>query len=308
MQARWALLTVMVLALAATAGAAGYKAPRTPAGQPDLQGIWSSNSLTRLERPAIYPSLVITEAQAREIKHPPVIAPDDVGQLESEWYDDGLAMARIGPEIRTSWIVDPADGRLPFTPEGRARLNRPVGADGPEARSTTERCLIAPANGPPMLNGIYNNNWQIVQTPDHLVISMEYGHETRIIRLGDRRRLPAALSPWMGDSIGWFEGESLVIETTNFAPDQSTRRYPLGQLYLSRDAVVSERLTRISRDQILYEYSVRDPANYTQVWRGQMPLNAAKGPIYEFACHEGNYSLSGILAGARRTEAGGGGP
>ena len=298
---------VVILAVAAafalaqpSAAADPYRAPRNAAGQPDLQGIWTSNSLSRLERPAVYPSVVITEAQARAIAALPLIAPDDVGQDESETYDEGLALARIGAEIRSAWIVDPPDGRLPYTDAGRARANQAPSFEGPERRSNQERCLFMPGVGPPMINGLYNNNLQILQTRNDLVIFMEQRHEARVVPLG--RRAHGRVPRWMGDTVGWWEGDALVMETTNFTPAQSLRTYPLGRLYLSPDAVVTERLKRISPSQILYSYTVVDPANYTQPWRGEMPLNASKGPIYEYACHEGNYSLPNILAGARAEE------
>ena len=286
------------------ADAGDYKPQRNRLGQPDLEGLWSANSLTRLERPEGYPSLVITEAQARALPPPrPVLTDDDdVGTLQSEWLDAGLALARLGGEIRTSWIVDPPDGRLPYTPEGRARLKVQPNSDGPEGRTNNERCLNPATAGPPMLNGPYNNHWQIVQTPDHVLISTEQNHEARIVHLGDRRHGPPQIHKWMGDSIGWWAGDSLVIETTNFAPEQSMRRNPLAALYLSSEAVVTERFTRVSPTQILYRFAVSDPANFTQVWRGEIPLTVARGPVFEYACHEGNYSMRGILGGARRQE------
>jgi hypothetical protein len=301
MKAACVLAVLLALGLGQPSATAGpYKAPRNAMGQPDLQGIWTSNSFSRLERPDAYPSVVISEGQARAIRPPPLIPPDDVGQDQSETYDEGLALARIGGEIRTAWIVDPPDGRLPFTPQGRARAVKAPTFEGPEPRSNQERCLIMPAVGPPLSNGLYNNNLQVLQTRDHLVIFLEQNHEARIVPIGRRPHGP--VSRWMGDTVGWWQGEAFVMETTNFAPAQSLRTYPLGKLYLSPDAVVTERLERASPSQILYSYTVVDPANYTQPWRGEMPLNASKGPIYEYACHEGNYSLPNILAGARAGE------
>jgi hypothetical protein len=301
MKAACVLAVLLAFGVAQPSPAAGpYRAPRNAAGQPDLQGIWTSNSFSRLERPDVYPSVVISEAQARAIRPPPLIAPDDVGQDESETYDEGLELARIGGQIRTAWIVDPPDGRLPFTPQGRARAIAAPTFDGPEPRSNQERCLIMPAVGPPITNGLYNNNLQVVQTPDNLVIFFEQNHEARIVPIG--RRPHGTVSQWMGDTIGWWEGEAFVMETTKFAPGQSLRTYPLGRLYLSPHAVVAERLERVSPTQILYSYTVTDPDNYSRPWRGEMPLNASKGPIYEYACHEGNYSLPNILAGARAEE------
>jgi hypothetical protein len=293
------LLSVAVaftLALPAAA-AEPYRAPRNAVGQPDLAGIWSYNYLSRLERADIYPSVVISEAQARSIRPLPLIAPDAVGQDASETYDEGLALARVGGEIRTAYIVDPPDGRLPYTPEGRVRASKPPTFEGPEPRTNQERCLIMPSTGPPMTSGLYNNNLEILQTRDHLVIFLEQNHEARIVPIG--RRPHGAAPRWMGDTVGWWEGDSFVMETTNFAPGSGSRSYPLGRLYVSPDAVVTERLRRISPTQVLYSYTVTDPANYTRPWKGEMPLNVGGGPMYEYACHEGNYSLPNILAGAR---------
>lgn len=164
---------------------------------------------------------------------------------------------------------------------------------------------MMPGIGPPLTNTLYNNNLQILQTRDAVVVFMEANHEARIIPVSPRKPhhpQHAPVSRWMGDSVGWWEGDALVMETTHFAPGQSRRSSPLARLTLSPEAVVTERLQRISPSQILYSYTVVDPANYTQPWRGEMPLNASKGPIYEYACHEGNYSLPNILAGARAQE------
>jgi hypothetical protein len=211
-----------------------------------------------------------------------------------------LALARVGAEVRTAWIVDPPDGRLPFTAAGRARANQVAKFDGPEFRTNSERCLMMPSVGPPMTNGLYNNNLQIVQTREHLVISLEQNHEIRVVPIG--RRPHGAVPRWMGDAVGWWDGDDFVIETTNFAAAGALRSFPLAKLYLSPEAVVTERLHRVSASQILYSYTVVDPSNYTQPWRGEMPLIASKGPIYEYACHEGNYSLPNVLAGARAQE------
>lgn len=296
-----ACVLVLALAAAAPALARGYKAPLNRLGQPDLEGMWSFNSLTRLERPDIYSAVVISEAEARAKTPPPLIPPDATGQAESETYDtENVGLARIDGQIRTAWIVDPPDGRLPFTPEGRARATAPNTLDGPETRTVQERCLLMPNVGPPMTVAIYNNFLKIVQTRDHVVILMEMNHEARIIPLGVRSHGP--LTRWMGDSVGRFAGDTLVIETTGIMPGQGQRTSPAARLFLSPQAVVTERLRRISPSQILYSYTVADPANYTRPWRGEMPLNASSAPMHEYACHEGNYSLTNILAGAREEE------
>ena len=291
----------LVIALGMPVAAQPYSSPRNALGQPDLEGVWSYNSLTRMERPEAYSSVVIDEAEARRVPPPPLIPPDATGQDETETYDaDGLDLARINGEIRTAWIVDPPDGRLPFTPDGRARAHRAPTFEGPETRSNQERCLLLPNVGPQIAPAIYNNNLQILQTRDHVVLLMEMNHEARIIPLGPRTH--AVVPRWMGDSVAHWEGDALVIETTRITPAQGLRSSPAGRLYLSPEAVLTERLERISADQILYSYTVVDSANYTRPWKGEMPLNATRGRMFEYACHEGNYSLPNILAGARAEE------
>ncbi|MCR5875068.1 hypothetical protein LRS10_13280 [Phenylobacterium sp. J426] len=204
--------------------------------------------------------------------------------------------------------MDPADGRLPYTAQGRrlyeATLQKARNTfDGPESRPLGERCILGFGStaGPPMLNVLYNNHYQIQQTPDHVVIVVEMNHDARIIPL--KAEPPPPGTPWMGWSVGRWEGDTLVVETRNFNPGESLRPYFGASLFLSPQARVTERFTRISPTQILYDFSVDDPGIYARTWRAEMPLNAARGPVYEYACHEGNYSLPGILAGARKAEA-----
>jgi hypothetical protein len=322
---RIALLSLVALVGASAAQAADYRPPRTPFGTPDLQGIWTNASLTNLERPAGATSLVITEAQAVALEKrraamraaqdrpsdPNAGAPpagSDPGGYNAAWTDPGTALGRIKGEVRTSWIVDPADGKLPYSEAGRkvfeASLHRARNTfDGPETRPLGERCILGFGStaGPPMLNVLYNNNYEIVQTPEHVVIVVEMNHDARVIRMNGQH-LPAHMTPWMGDSIGRWEGDTLVVETTNFNPGESLRPYFSQTFYISPQAKVTERFTRVSPEQILYEFTVEDPKIYAQPWRAQMPLNASKGPVYEYACHEGNYALPGILAGARLAE------
>jgi hypothetical protein len=289
--------------------AAPYRAPRTESGAPDLQGIWTNLSLTTLERPSEAKTLIVSEAEASGLEH--LIADktahpadDKIGARDSEWFD-GSRLARIGGQARTSWIVSPADGQTPYTPQARKAFAAAKAAvltvfDGPEVRPTSERCLLGVrgANGPPILNARYAANYQFVQTRDRVVIVSEMVHDARIIRLNGLH-LPKAIRPWMGDSIGHWEGETLVVETTNFNPGEVFRV----EFLMSSDAKVIERFTRVSPSEILYQFSVEDPATFTQVWRGEMPFVATQGPIYEYACHEGNYSLTSILSGARQQEA-----
>ena len=179
--------------------------------------------------------------------------------------------------------------------------------DGPEARQVAERCLMGFGStaGPPMLNVLYNNTYLIQQSKDAVVIVVEMNHDARIVRLTDRTHPKADVRRWMGDSYGWWEGDTLVVETTNFNPGEQLRPGIPTTLFLSTDAKVTERFTRVSDKQILYEFKVEDPKVYSKPWRAEMPINAAKGPVYEYACHEGNYALPGILRGARVAEAAG---
>ncbi|HEY8572678.1 hypothetical protein [Phenylobacterium sp.] len=321
------LAVALSLTLAATAAqAADYKAPRTAFGQPDLQGTWTNASLTTLVRPAGYKSLTIPEAQAKAFEQrqaqmrdaqnrpsdPTAGAPrvgNDPGGYNNFWVDPGTHMGRINGEVRTSWIVDPADGQLPYHAEGKKLFEKTQNYvrntfDGPETRPLGERCILGFGStaGPPMLNVLYNNNYQIVQTPDYVTIVVEMNHDARVIRLNDRKHPPRSIKKWMGDSVGWWEGDTLVVETTNFHPDESFRPYFGNSIYISTDGKVTERFTRVSKDQILYRFTVDDPKVYSKPWTAEMPLNASDKPVYEYACHEGNYSLPGILAGARVAE------
>ena len=324
-------LALAVLATAASAQAA-YKAPRNGLGQPDLEGVWTNASLTSLERGPQFKTLTITDAQAAAVEQmrakmmdaqnrptdpnaPAPTAGQDPGGYNSFWIDAGKRMGRINGEVRTSWLIDPADGKLPYKPEGwklyQDTLNKARNTfDGPEARPLGERCILGFGStaGPPMMNVLYNNHYQIQQAKDHVVIVVEMNHDARIIRLSDKRRPPAHMRTWMGDSIGWWEGDTLVVETVGFHPDESLRPYFGASLFLSPAAKVTERFTRVAKDQILYAFEVDDPKVYSKTWKAEMALNAAPGPVYEYACHEGNYSLPGILAGARKAESEGKAP
>lgn len=302
------LAFVGTLAISLAAQAGDYRAPRTAFGQPDLQGLWSNAWLTRLERPKVFGGLQATEVEANAFERaPPPQVVDDVGGEETEMWELGGRLARIGGRARSSVIVDPVDGRLPYTESGadaaKAVIRRAAqNFDAPETRTTSEQCLLSNAAGPPILTAPYNNNIQIVQTKDRVVLLLEWNHEARIVRLDDRRHLPALIRPWMGDSVGWWEGSTLVVETTNFPEHQNPRRGGVDSYYLSPEARVVERFTRSSPAQILYQFSVEDPAIYRQVWRGEVPFASTSVKTYEYACHEGNYSLPGILAGARHEE------
>jgi hypothetical protein len=301
-------LALAGLLAAGPASARGHGAGHAPT---DFTGVWTNASLTGLERPDDFKSLVATEAEASAFEKahrgkPPTLGDPavQVGGPESEWWELDVGLARIRGQIRTSWIVSPADGQRPFTTQAKtANKARRAGMlkdlDGPEARDQDERCLGWGGAGPPLDNGGVNDNFQIVQAGERLAIHAEWMHDVRTVRID-----PAAVHPPStmrvpdGDSIGHWEGEALVIETTNFtaaevrAPDGDPRA----------DMKVVERLTRVSPTELLYAFSVTNPARYTQTWRGEMLLRAAKGPIYEYACHEGNYGLANMLAATRRLE------
>ena len=305
-----ALLLASVCGLALAGGAAAapaYAPPRTAWGTPSFEGMWTNLSATKLERPAILPHLEVSDAEAaayRDQAAKDAKAPaqkGDVGQGESEWRDAG-GFARIDGRMRSSWITSPADGKLPYRPQGLA-ARKAAGAgvlDAPETLNPSDRCLAAgfSAAGPPMLNSAYAANYQILERPDEVVIATEVLHEVRTIRIGGKP-LPDGVRLWMGDSIGRWDGDTLVVETTHFHPGEGFRP----PLYLmSENAKVTERFTRVSPTEIRYVFTVDDPATFTQPWSGEEPFLATKGPIYEYACAEGNYALAGMLAGARREE------
>ena len=309
--------------LGATAHAEPFAAPRTDFGHPDLQGTWTNATITALERPDQFDRLVLTEAEAAEwerrtagffeaidnIPEGGLQAGEDVGGYNSFWMDPGTRALRVDGEPRSSIITSPSSGKLPYRLGARIKLINFMGNvinafDGPEQRPLGERCVVGfgSTGGPPMLPVLYNNNYQIVQTPDHVMIHVEMNHDARIIRLGGEHP-PAQVRPWMGDSIGRWEDGALVVETTNFHPGQTFRAAVKHQLLLSPEGVVTETLRRVGEAEIKYSFEVEDPALYTEPWRGEITFRPADGRIYEYACHEGNYALPGILAGARREEA-----
>jgi hypothetical protein len=285
----------------------------------DLTGLWTSSSLTMLERPPGVPVLTPPDADVgvyeKQVIDADAADTDDVGGRSSEigFWNFGGHFARIDGAARTSWIVEPANGRLPYSAAGaatriRETANRQNSAN-PETRTASERCLLTgwAGAGPPMLNAPYANAYQIVQTKDAVAIGIEAVHDVRVVRLvrgrADVRHPPPAIRPWLGDSVGWWEGPTLVVETTNFNPGD-TVKLPT-TLYISKDARVTERFTRMADGRLRYGFTVEDPATYTQTWRAEMVFQPIKGTLIEFACHEGNYSLPGILAGARREEVAG---
>lgn len=313
-------MLLMTFLLHHAAHGQAYEPPRTANGKPDLQGTWTNASITTLERNARYdsPTLSDDEVIRQTDDHPQNVrlATDDnmvAGELpdgtdlgrgrgyNAFWIDPGTKFGTINGEHRTSWIVDPADGRIPYNEAGLARkaLLRAKNAsfDGPETRPLAERCISTGLRtGPPMINGLYNNNYEFVQTRDYIVLRTEMISHARIIPINSEHKM-AALAPMFGESVAHWDGDTLVVETTNFSPMQEE-----AAISLTGSGQVVERFTRVSADQIIYEFTVDDPAYYSQPWHGELSFLSTPSNVYEFACHEGNYAMSGILAGARRAE------
>jgi hypothetical protein len=288
-----------------------WNPPRTADGKPDLQGVWTNVTITPLERPRdLAGKEFFTQAEATQYEKDTVSnnnadrrdgpATADVSRAYNDfWWDRGT---KVVPTLRTSLIIDPPDGHVPpLTPEAQkkaaARLDarRQHPADGPEDRSLAERCILWPTAGPPMLPSFYNNNYQIVQGPGYVMIVVEMIHDTRIIPTDGRPHLPSNIRQWMGDPRGRWEGNTLVVDTTNFT-DRTNFRGSGENLHLV------ERFTRTGPETIMYEFTVDDPSTFTKPWTAQVPMTKTTGPVIEYACNEGNYAMQGILAGARAEE------
>ena len=306
------LLPASIAAQAPTRAARNWTPSRTADGAPDLQGVWNTATLTPLERPAEFAGKsFLTEAEVAAYEQRMAVQNNrdrrdsspqaDVGGAYNDfWFERG---SRVVPSRRTSLITDPADGRIPpLTPEAqkkaaeRAEYRSLHAADGPEDLGLPVRCLLWPTAGPPMLPGGYNNNYQIVQGPGYVMIIVEMIHDARIIPTDGRPHLPKHVRQWMGDSRGRWEGTTLVVETTNFTDKTAFRGS-------SENLRVIERFTRSGPDQILYQFTVEDPASFTRPWSAELPMRRIDEPLYEYACHEGNYGMEGILSGARTDEA-----
>jgi hypothetical protein len=319
------LALVILLPLSTLQAQENYVTPRTEWGTPDLQGNWSLATQTTLERPSRFNGkLVLSMEEAQQFesmidaRNQASDAPSDperaaptvgvnVGGYNNFWMDPGNRLAVVNGEIRTSIMLDPAEGKLPYNEAGLAKFaaaNRERESyDGPEFRPEGERCVIGFGStaGPPKLPVSYNNNTQIVQTEDYVMLLAEMNHDARIIRLNKTFQQPS-LDKWMGDSIGRYEGDTLVVETTNFHPQQTQRSSLTHRFIASTEMHVTERFTRVSDEVILYQFTVNDPVYFSQPWSGEVPLNKTNDQIFEYACHEGNYAMPGILAGARRAE------
>jgi hypothetical protein len=287
------------------------QSPRTADGKPDLQGVWTNATVTPLERP---PELgnqqFFTKEQAAQYAKKVVEttnsdrrdggAEADVGRAYNNfWRESGT---KVVPTLRTSLIVDPLDGRIPaLTPEAqrivaaRAEARRLHPADGPEDRSLQERCILWPAAGPPMMPVGYNSNYQIVQGKGYVAVIAEMIHDVRIIPTDGSPHLPPNVRQLLGDPRGHWEGNTLVVDSTNFT-DKTNFRGSGEKLHLI------ERFTRTGPESMMYEFTVDDPASFAKPWTAQVPMTRSAGPVLEYACNEGNYAMQGILAGARAEE------
>jgi hypothetical protein len=287
-------------------------AQTTPWGDPDLQGVWSNQTPVPLERPAALAGKpYFTEAEAAEVERNALASTlknvsseiATSGEFNEIWLESGKG--KVNRSRRTSLVADPADGKIPFTPEGRARwaatphltteriTGKRLGADRPEDRALQERCITGDNIFVP--TAFYNNYYQIGQAPGFVVLVSENMHEARVIPLDRRPHLGANIQQWMGDSRGWWEGRTLVVETTNF---NDKRRFQGS----TKDVRLIERFSRIDAGAISYRLTVTDPNTFSQPWTLENTLWRSDEPIFEAACHEGNYSLASILAGGRATE------
>jgi len=324
------LLLALALVLScgvATIGQRGAEAkpasppPRLPDGQYDLEGVWDFSTITPLERPnSLANKQTLTDEEAltfereenqrqnRDLIDPKKggaqYLPGSVIPYNEFWYERGN---KIIGDKRTSLIVDPPDGRIPpLTPEAQKRLDAQaavardeqlgiVRADTYLDRSLADRCILGFNAGPPMTPGAYNNHVQISQAPGYVTLVVEMVHDARVIPVDGRPRLPARIPQYKGDSSGRWEGRTLVIDTTHFLRETSFRGS-------SANLHLVERLTRVEADTLLYEFTVEDAKTWTKPWTAAIPMKKVDTPIYEYACHEGNYALANILRGARLQE------
>ena len=333
-----ALLAIPLASSAQTAkpAAAAYHTPRNSFGQPDLDGTWTNATITPQTRPAQYGDrLAHTPAEVKQLEGgvqasiaqgnrntdpnaPTPVAGVDPGGYNRGWLDPGSAVMRVSGQPRTS-ILTTVNGQPPARKAGApaafpggapgggrggagAAAARPAAGrgqfDNPEQRPLGERCIISFGRngGPPMFaNGFYNNDYQFVQNKDEVAIVIEMVHDVRHIRLNTKQHQPDKVRPWFGDSIGWYEGDTLVVETTNIPQRQN---YQGSWEHLK----VVERFNRVAKDRMLYQFTVEDPTIWDKPWGGEYEFATLQGDIHEYACHEGNYALTGILAGARAEE------
>ncbi|MBI4888501.1 MAG: hypothetical protein HY824_15505 [Acidobacteria bacterium] len=311
MSRRLPALLVFVLALAPSLAAAQsqrWTPPRTPDGQPDLQGFWTNNTYTPLERPKNVTQEFFTKEQAADVvrraaaEESAQTEPGTVADVHYDFTQFGLDrnQSPAASTLRTSLVVDPADGRLPpLSAEGqrraaaRAEALKGVGRwDSVQTNELDDRCMIFAGAGPPMLPQTYNSNYQIVQAPGYVMILFEMAHDFRVVPLDGRPHVPPEIRQWIGDSRGRWDGDTLVVETTNF-----NGRNPLRGS--SEHMRVVERFTRVNADTIRYQFTIDDQATWTRPWSAELLMRKTIGPLFEHACHEGNYGLYNTLVGAR---------
>jgi hypothetical protein len=300
----------VLLAFCGTAQAAEkptpYHPPRLPDGHVDMEGIWKNSNLTPVERPQEFTQLTITAADAARLKAQYLAGtggpnqPDDPGRgLEDRNFEP------IRGELRSSQIIEPQDGRIPWNDANKgkpAELRKTVlnAFDHPEERPAIERCLSS-SGAPPMQPNLDGNIYQFVQTPATTAIVSEWVHDARIIRMNSTHS-PPEITSWLGDSIGWWEKDTLVIETKYFAPSSAVRLNARYIYFVSPQTVVIERFTRVSNDELNYVFTVSDPTYYTRSWTGETHLLRSDQKMFEYACHEGNYSMRNILEAARAND------
>ena len=308
-------LLLAAVAIVLQAAAQSYTPPRTADGQPDLEGIWTNATVTPFERPADLAGKAFFTPQeaaafekrsvaARDADHRGSTPEQDLqSAYNNRWYDWG---SKVVKTRRTSMIIDSPDGRVPaMTSKGQelsrawaARFGKPPA--GPEDIGLSERCIVFPTAVPPMVPYAYNNNYRIVQTGGVVAIGIEMVHDMRIILVDDSPHLAPTIRQWLGDSRGHWEGNTLVVDTTNFS--DKTRFGPFLSLVADENYHVTERFTRTDADTILYQFTVDDPTIYVRPFSGELTMSRTPGPTYEYACHEGNYAMSGMLSGARADE------
>jgi hypothetical protein len=311
-----ALAVILAAPLPGQVPAKAKKAvPRTADGHPDLQGTWTNATLTPMERPAeLAGKATLSDEEARayekkDLETNDIDKPDapllaragsaETGGYNNLFIDRGSELARVDGVKRTSLIIDPPDGKVPSMTQ-QARQARGRGFDRFDSvgdRPLAERCILGfgSTSGPPMLPVLYNSNYQIVQTPDTVLILVEMVHDIRIIRMNGTH-VSANVRQWLGDSIGHWEGDTLMVDTTNFTDKTRFRG-------ASENLHVIERFKRVDANTILYRATIDDPSTFTKQWTMEYPFRAVAGPVFEYACHEGNYAMPDILGGARKSDA-----
>lgn len=302
------LAILLVLSCAVAAKERPYTPARLDNGQPDMQGVWVAFNATPLQRPPGFTTLVIDDAQAAKLLAAlDARAEDRNTPTEPTEYFDELSIEPVRGQLRSSIIVEPANGMIPGNELykqhlAQAMANVITAADGPEQRPAAERCLGSQTVQPPILsirNGV--NLHQIVQTAGSFLFVSEFVSAARIVRL-NANPLPAAVTSWLGDSTGRWEGNVLVVETRGFTPGDHYRQSPTGSFLVSPRTVVTERFERVATDRIDYSFVVEDPTYYTQAWSGESHFRRSDEQLLEYACHEANYSLVHILEGARERD------